>query len=101
MVTDSNGVALATKTGTFMSQLLQSEGGDYHGFDIEFERPVALQAGIQYTLEASISGPPSCYGLEGSSRVKHAGVTFCFWDKAIASTNFSAGQFPEFVFTVC
>ena len=36
-ITDSNGVALATKTGLFMCQLVKSERGDYHGFDVAFE----------------------------------------------------------------
>jgi len=100
-VTDSSGFALATKTGRFMSELKQCEIGDYQGFDIAFQPPVSLQAGIQYTLEASISGPPSWHGIKGSSLVKHAGVTFCFGNKAEALTNVSKGQFPEFVFTVC
>jgi len=79
-VTDSNGVVLATETGMFVSQLIQCERGDYQGFDIAFKPPVALQAGIQNTLKASIRGPPSWYGHVqfGSPRVEHAGVTFFF-----------------------
>jgi len=100
-ITDSNGVALATKTGMFVSELIQCERGDYPGFDIAFEPPVALQAGIQYSLEASISGSPSWYGRDGLPRVAHAGVTFFFANKSGADTTFSAGQFPELLFTVC
>jgi len=100
-VTDSNGVTLATKRGMFMSELVQSERGDYQGFDIAFEPPVALQAGIQYSLEASISGLPSWCGQFGSPRVEHAGVTFYFAKKAGSDTTVSKGQFPELVFTVC
>jgi len=100
-VTDSSGVALVTKTGMFMSQLVQSERGDYQGFDIAFEPPVALQAGIQYSLEASISGSLSWFGNCGSSRVEQAAVTFSFANKARVATNVSRGQFSEFVFTVC
>ena len=99
-VIDFNGVALAAKTGKFMSELIQCERGDYQGFGITFEPPVALQAGIQYSLEASISGPPSWYGEAGLPRVEHAGVTFFFANKAGALTTFSYGQFPELVFTV-
>jgi len=102
-VSDSNGVALATNTGMFMSKLVQSERGDYQGFDIAFEPPITLQAGIRYSLEASIRGPQSWYGEFGSPRVKHAGVTFfCAntpgavgWHETV-----SRGQFPEFVFSV-
>ena len=101
-VTDSNGVPLATKTGKCMSQLVQSEIRDYHGFDVAFEPPIALQAGIQYFLDASIRGPPSGYGQVGSSRIEHAGVTFFFANTAGAREGYdtivSEGQFPEFVF---
>ena len=103
-ITDSNGVALATKTGKFMSQEVQSERGVYHGFDVAFKPPVTLQAGIQYSLDASISVPPSWYGQVGSTRVEHVGVTFLFANTAGArkgcDTTVSQGQFPEFVFTV-
>ncbi|XP_020628196.1 uncharacterized protein LOC110065402 [Orbicella faveolata] len=100
-VTDSNGVTLATKSGIFMSKLIQCEIGDYQGFDIVFETPVALQAGIQYSLEASISRSASGYGQIGFARVDHAGVTFYFAKKAGSDTTVSKGQFPELVFTVC
>ena len=103
-ITDSNGVALATKTGKFMSQFVQSERGDYHGFDVAFEPPVALQAGIQYCLDAFIRGRDSWQGVIGSSRVEHAGVKFFFANTAGArrgcDTTVAQGQFPEFVFTV-
>ena len=103
-ITDSNGVALATKTGKFMSQEVQSERGVYHGFDVAFEPTVTLQPGIQYSLDASISGPLSWYGQVGSTRVEHAEVTFLFANTAGArkecDTTVSQGQFPEFVFTV-
>ena len=103
-VTDSKGVALATKAGKFMSQLVQCGRGDYHGFDVAFEPPVALKAGIQYSLEANIRGPSSWRGQVGSSRVEHAGVTFFFANTAGARAGYdtivSQGQFPEFVFTV-
>ena len=103
-VTDSNGVALATKAGRFMSQLVQSERGDYHGFDVPFEPPVTLQAGIQYSLDASICGPRSASKLCGSPRVELAGVTFLFADKTkeklVLETTVSVGQFTELVFSV-
>jgi len=99
-VSDSNGVSLAAKTGMFMSELVKSERGDYEGFEIAFEPPVSLQADIEYSLDASIRGPPSWYGQGGQPRVRHAGVTFSFANKAGVSTSVSTGQFPEFVFTV-
>ena len=100
-VTDSSGVTLATKIGKFISERIHCEIGDYQGFDISFEPPFTLQAVIQYSLKASISDPPSWYEAEGWSCLEHAGVTFFFANKAGALTSVSAGQFPEFVFTVC
>ena len=101
-VTDSNGAYHAIKSGKFMSQRVQSETGVYDGFDVAFEAPVTLQEGTQYSLVASISGPPSWYGQLGSRRVEHAGLTVFFATTAEASegrdTTVSRGQFPEFVF---
>ncbi|XP_020622383.1 BTB/POZ domain-containing protein 6-like [Orbicella faveolata] len=71
-VTDANRVALATKAGKFLSELMQNEGEEYHGIDIVFKPPAVLQAGKQYFLEASIKGPPSWYGQGGLSHVEHA-----------------------------
>jgi len=103
-VADSNSVVLATKNGNFVSELIQSEVGEYQGFDIVFKPPIALQALIQYCFDASIRGQPSCHGQGGLSRVQHSGVTFCFANKAGAQegldTTVSKGQFAEFVFTV-
>ena len=42
--------ALATKTGEFMSELVQSETGHYQRFDVALEPPVALQAGASSIL---------------------------------------------------
>ena len=103
-VTDPNRVVLATKTGMFMSQLVQSKTREYHGFDVAFEPPVALKAGIQYSLQASIKGRPSWREHDGLPRVEHAGVTFFFANKAGEEkwhdTTVSQGQFPEFIFSV-
>ena len=57
----------------------------YPGFDVALEPPVDLQAIIQYSLDASISGPPSWYGQGGLPCVKHAGVTFFFANTAGAN----------------
>ena len=103
-VTDSNGVVLATKKGNFVSELIQSEAGDYQGFEIVFEPPVALQASIQYCFDAFICGQPSWNGRGGLSRVQHPEVTFSFANKAGVVegkyTTVSEGQFPEFIFAV-
>lgn len=86
-----------------MSELMENEGEEYHGFDIVFEPPVVLQAGKKYFLEASMGGPPSWYGRGGSSQVKHPGVTFTFSNVGgvveLINTTVSNGQFFEFEFT--
>ena len=102
-ITDVNGIALTTKTGTFMSELVQNEGVDYHGFDIVFKPPVVLQAGKQYYFVASMNGPPSWYGRGGSSQVKHDTVTFSFGNaegaEEMSITTVSNEQFLEFEFS--
>ena len=103
-VSDAYGVTLATKTGTFSSKLVQSEGGEYHSIDIMFQPPLALKKRIKYCLEASIRGPPSLCGQDGSSRVQRDRVNFSFANKAgaveIQDTTVSYGQFSEFLFTI-
>jgi len=98
-VTDSKGVALAIKTGTFLSELIQSEGGDYDGFDIVFEHPIILKAYINYCFEAVINGPPSCFGSGCPSLIEHSsGVTFFYSDITLKRTSYERGQFSEFEF---
>lgn len=101
-ITDANGVVLTTKTGTFMSELMQNEGVEYHGFDIVFNPPVVLQVGKQYYFVASMDGPPSWYGRGGSSQVKHDTVTFSFANAEgvveLGNTTVANGQFSEFEF---
>ena len=103
-LTDSNGAVLATKTGKFLSELVQSEKGKYRGIDIVFKPPVDLKARTQYCFDAFIRGPPSARGQGGSSPVEQAGVTFSFSNSAGArknqDTTVSTGQFSEFVFTI-
>jgi len=100
-VTDSYGIARATETGTFMSELFQSEGGDYHGFDIVFEHPMFLEANIKYFFEAVINGPPSWYGSSCPSRIEHScGVTFLYSNRTPMRTTCQKGQFSEFEFTL-
>lgn len=103
-VSDAYGVTLATKTGTFSSKLVQSEGGEYHSIDIVFQPPLALKKRIKYCLEASIRGPPSLCGQDGSSRVQRDRVNFSFANKAgaveIQDTTVSYGQFSEFLFAI-
>ena len=103
-VSDANGVALATKEGKFLSELVQSEGGECHSIDIVFKRPVALKKRINYCVEALIHGPPSFCGQGGSCCVKLADVEFFFANttgaRELRDTTVPTGQFFEFEFTV-
>ncbi|XP_078373768.1 BTB/POZ domain-containing protein 6-like [Oculina patagonica] len=99
-VTDLSGVVLANQTGKFLSQLMQSEaGGDYDGFDVAFEPPIALEGKTKYCFEAFISGPPSWYGQYGQACVEQAGVAFSFMRNG-GRTKVANGQFPTFEFTL-
>ena len=100
-ITGENGVALGTKTGTYMSELIQSEVGDYHGLDIVFEPPIILEAGSRYRFEAHIDGPPSWYVKHCPSLIEKSGVAFSFYSTGTepGRTTYDEGQFSEFAFT--
>ena len=71
---------LATKTGTFTSFRMESQGacGFYYGFDVLFDVPVTLKKNIKYCFKAAIGGPHS--RVEGLvvNYVQCGGVTFKF-----------------------
>jgi len=102
-IIDPNGVALATKTGTFTSEIIQDEAGDYHGFDIVFKPAIVLEANIRYCVEAVINGLPSWYGKDCPLTMEHSGVTFHFYKRpgrgTLRTTN-DRGQISEFEFTL-
>ena len=93
-------VQVAIKTGSFSSELMECRIGDYHGFEIEFEPSVALEASARYQISASITGPPSWYGQGGVSSVESSGVKFTFWNTQTGQTTVLKGQFAEFVFSL-
>ena len=102
-VSDPNNVDIANVDGNFLSKLIQSEMGDYHGFEIDFKPPAALQRNREYCFNADIKGPPSWCGVSGKPTVQHAGVKFTFMNyqgPTNVNTNVNKGQFPEFIFTV-
>ena len=100
-VIDSEGIALTTKTGTIVSELIHSGGGYYHGFDIVFEPPIILEANMEYCFEAYIKGPPSWYGYLCPSRIQHSsGVAFSYSNRTIRRTTCEKGQFAEFEFAL-
>ena len=94
-----NGVYVATKNGNFLSEHIDSEIGDYQGFDIKIEPPITLAANTDYIFYANISGPPSWYGFNGQCSVVHSGVNFSF-TKHGSRTRVDKGQFSEFVFAL-
>ena len=114
-VKDPNGGVIATDKGIFMSKHIQSEVGDYQGFDIVFVTPLALKANTCYSFKAGMTGPVSWYGEGGQSSVGHSGVTFSFTSikntayspdfnpygySGSQDSNVRKGQFSEFCFTV-
>jgi len=66
-VQDVNEIVGATDAGDFLSKLVQSETGNYQGFEIVFDPPIALQENIEHSLVAEITGPPSWFGVNGRS----------------------------------
>ena len=98
-VTDPSGVSIINVDEKFLSKLIQSEMGNYHGFEIDIKPPAALQGNREYRFIAYITGVRSWYGLSGKPTVQHSGVAFTFRNHG-GSTNVNQGQFPEFVFTL-
>jgi len=93
---------VASKTGTFLSELIKAEPVLYYGFYIFLEPAVIIKKGVRYRLEASIVGADSSFGIDGRQSVLCSGVTFGF-DDSSESTNGTKtvrGQFSEFLFTV-
>ena len=95
----NSGISVRRQEGNFLSKQIQCEIGDYQGFDIVLEPPIAIIANKRYRISASISGPPSWYGTNGCSTVEQSGVTFHFFSVS-TPTSKEKGQFPKFVFTL-
>ena len=102
-VRHGNGFVLATEGGEILSKHVQSEIGDYQGFDVVFGRPIALKANSGFVrFEAKINGSLSYFGQGGQSQIKHSGVVFSF-DSCTSfgfGTNVQFGQFSEFLFSL-
>ena len=96
----SSFISIRRQGGNFLSKQIQCEIGDYQGFDIVFEPPIAIKANACYQIRAAITGPPSWYGRNGCSTVENSGVTFHFTSASTTQTNNEVGQFPKFVFTL-
>ena len=73
----------------------------YHGFDVQFDRPVCLQENKEYKLLSLIKGPNSWYGEDGQASVECEGVRFTFTSSDTRSNNTSetGGHFAAFIFT--
>ena len=98
-VLDASSVHIANVNGNFLSKRIQSEMGNYHGFEIDIKPPATLQRNKEYRFIVYITGPSSWYGLSGNPTVQHSGVKFTFRNQN-GHTNVNQGQFPEFIFTV-
>ena len=98
-VTDPSGVSIINVNEKYLSELIQSEMGNYQGFEVDIKPPAALQGNVEYRFIAYITGPPSWYGLSGKPTVQHSGVTFSFRNNG-GNTNVNQGLFPEFIFTM-
>ena len=88
---------------SFVSKPFHSEFGEYEGFEIVFQPPIALKANADYhKFEAKITGPPSWYGGSGLSCVDYSGIKFAFGSYTSSGfrTSVETGQFAEFVYTL-
>ena len=93
---------VVSKTGTFSSELLQSDQCSYYGFRVLFDKKIILNKNTTYCVRASILGCPSLYGLNCVRSVQCSGVTFTFKNSRYPNTNgttVTQGQFAELLFT--
>ena len=93
---------LVCKIGTFSSVKMESKSVQYSGFNVLFDEPVVILQGIAHCVVASISGPPSWCGENGTNYVKCSDVTFNFKNPTEGKNGTSPklGQFPQFLFTL-
>ena len=99
----SNNSTVVSKVGTFSSKRMQYKHSHYFGFEILFDSAIDLKKTTDYQIESLISGPSSWGGSDGLCAVQISGVTFSFSTsvgKRGNGTNYSNGQFPEFLFSV-
>ena len=102
-LTNAEGTSVvASKTGTFSSELLQSDQSSYYGFKVLFDKKINLNKNTKYSVRASIGGSPSLYGFNCVSSVQCSGVTFTFENSRHPNTNgttVAQGQFAELLFS--
>ena len=89
---------LTEQSGSYLSSKENNE--TFHGFDVLFDKAVALESGTTYEIVSNIRGPDSWYGLEGKPTVECCGVTFTFSRACSFVSDVSRGQFPALIFTV-
>lgn len=89
---------LTEQSGSYLSSKENNE--TFHGFDVLFDKAVALESGTTYEIVSNIRGPDSWYGLEGKPTVESCGVTFTFSRACSFVSDVSRGQFPALIFTV-
>ena len=82
---DDDEIVLLSKTGTFTSGRRQCNNGNYYGFDVIFDKPIALKKDVLYFIESSVDGPGYCLGNEGINAVNFSGVEFNFKHECIAN----------------
>ena len=100
--TESTSVVVS-KTGTFSSELLQSDQCSYYGFKVLFDKKIILDNNTKYSIRASILGSPSRYGVNCVRSVQCSGVTFTFENSRHPNTNgttVTQGQFAELFFSL-
>ena len=94
--------ALATKTASFPSELLQCEKCSYQDFEVYFEQKINIKRNTSYAISALISGPPTCQGIGCVGSIQCAGVTFTFTNNESSTNGKSTtySQFPELLFSL-
>jgi len=97
---------MGSKSGEFSSNSLGCKVGPYHGFEVMFDRGIALVKNTKYCLQAEVTGSLTWPGGRHLKTVLCSGVTFVFnheahWRGKNGSENCSLeGRISELFFSL-
>ena len=83
----------ASVTGTYISE--QDEDGVW-GYDVMLPTPISLQSSEEFTITATINGPPSKRGVRGKLSVKADDIVVNFKDPPGTGTNGTCTTYGQF-----
>lgn len=78
-------ILLLSKTGIFKSKQRQCYSGCYFGFDVIFDKPIAVKKDVVYFVDSFVDGPDYFLAHEGMNVVNFSGGKFAFKHESLAN----------------